>query len=140
MTSFLSTPLNQSTVHVKQTHKLAHQLPCKACEGKSKTLRIYFLHDDHSDNVFSVYLRTISAPLAHSRLAATYRTCLWSIRACTVMSLYTSHIQATAARPHGCNNRAKFVSQRVPTLFSGEFCKLYNEKLTLGMICCSDCS
>ena len=35
---------------------------------------------------------------------------------------------------HGCNNRAKFVGQRVPTLFSGEFRKLNDEKLTLGMI------
>ena len=45
-----------------------------------------------------------------------------------------SHVQATASRPHGCKNRAKYVSQRVPTLFSGEFRKLNNEKLTLGMI------
>ena len=49
-------------------------------------------------------------------------------------SLHTSHIQATAARPYGCNNQAKFASQQIPTLFSGEFCKLNNEKLTLGMI------
>ena len=46
----------------------------------------------------------------------------------------SSHIQATAARPHGCKNRAKYVSQRVPTLFPGEFRKLNNETLTLGMI------
>ena len=83
---------------------------------------------------FSVYLRTVSATLARAWLAATYRTCLWSIRACTVTSPHTSHIQATAARPHGYNNRAKFASERVPTLFSGEFRKLNNEKLTLGMI------
>ena len=31
-------------------------------------------------------------------------------------------------------NRAKYVSQRVPTLFSGKFRKLNNETLTLGMI------
>ena len=82
----------------------------------------------------SVHLRTISALLAHAQLAATYCVCLWSIRACTVMSSHSSHIQATAVRPHGCNNRAKYVSQRVPTLFLGEFCKLNNEKLTLGII------
>ena len=82
----------------------------------------------------SVHLRTVSALLAHTRLAATYRACLWSIRACTVTSPNSSHIQATVARPHGCKNRAEYVSQRVPTLFSGEFRKLNNEKLTLGMI------
>ena len=49
-------------------------------------------------------------------------------------SPHTTHIQATAARPHSCNNRAKFVSQRVPTLFLGEFRKLNNEKLTLRII------
>ena len=82
----------------------------------------------------SVYLRTVSAPLASAWLAATYHACLWSIRACTVTSPHTSLIQATAARPHGCNIQAKFDSQRVPTLFSGKFCKLSNKKLTLGMI------
>ena len=82
----------------------------------------------------SVHLRTVSALLACARLAATYHACLWSIRACTVMSPDSSHIQATAARPHGCKNRAKYVSQRVPTLFSGEFRKLNNETLTLWMV------
>ena len=82
----------------------------------------------------SVYLRTVSAPLARARLAATYRACLWLIRACTMMSPHTSHIQATAARPHGYNNRAKFVSQWVSTLFLGEFRKLNSENLMLGMI------
>ena len=82
----------------------------------------------------SVHLRTVSALLAHARLAATYRACLWSIRACTVTSPDSSHIQAMAARPHGCKNRAKYVSQRVSTLFPGEFRKLNNETLTLGMI------
>ena len=81
-----------------------------------------------------MHLRTVSALLAHAQLAATYRACLWSIRACTVMSPNSSHIQATAARPHGCKNRAKYVSERVPTLFSGEFRKLNNETFILGMI------
>ena len=49
-------------------------------------------------------------------------------------SPHTTHIQAKAARPHSCNNQANFVSRQVPTLFSGEFCKLNNEKLTLGVI------
>ena len=39
-----------------------------------------------------------------------------------------------AAKPQGCNNRAKFVGQQVPTLILGEFRKLNDEKLTLGMI------
>ena len=81
-----------------------------------------------------MYLRTVSALLARDQLAATYCVCLWSIRACTVMSPDSSHIQATAARPHGCKNQAKYVSQRVPTLFSGKVRKLNNEMLTLGMI------
>ena len=46
----------------------------------------------------------------------------------------SSHIQVTAERLHGCKNRAKYVSQRVPTLFSREFHNLNNETLTLGMI------
>ena len=45
-----------------------------------------------------------------------------------------SHVLARASGPHICNNRAKYVSLRVSTLFSGEFQKLNNEKLTLGMI------
>ena len=81
-----------------------------------------------------MHLRIVSALLVCARLAATYRACLWSIRACTVMSPDSSHIQAMAARPRGCKNRTKYVSQRVPTLFSGEFRKLNNETLTLGMI------
>ena len=79
-------------------------------------------------------LKDCLSSLARARLAATYHACLWSIRACTVTSPHINHIQATAAKPHGCNNRAKFVGQRVPTLFSGEFRKLNDEKLTLGMI------
>ena len=83
-----------------------------------------------------MHLRTVSALPARARLAATYRACLWSIRACTVTSPDSSpiHIQATAARRHGCKNRTKYVSQRVPTLFSGKFRKLNNEMLALGMI------
>ena len=81
-----------------------------------------------------MHLRTVSALLAHARLVATYRAHLWSIRACTVMSPDSSHIQATAARPHGCKNRAKYVSQQAPTCSWGEFRKLNNEMLTLGMI------
>ena len=81
-----------------------------------------------------MHLRTVSALLACVRLAATYHACLWSIIACIVTSPHTTHIQATAAKPHGCNSRAKFVGQRVSTLFSWEFCKLNDEKLTLGMI------
>ena len=81
-----------------------------------------------------MHLRTVSALLVRTRLAATYHACLWSIRTCTVTSPHINHIQATAAKPHGCNNRARFVGQRVPTLFSGEFHKLNDEKLTLGMI------
>ena len=86
------------------------------------------------ESTSSVHLRTVSVLLARGRLAATYRACLWSIRACTMTSPDSSHIQATAARLHGCKNGAKYVSQWVPTLFSGEFRKLNNETLTLGMI------
>ena len=89
---------------------------------------------DISSLVISVHLRTVSALLVRAWLVATYHACLWSIRACTVMSPDSSHIQATAARPHHCKNRAKYVSQRVPTLFSGEFHKLNDETLTLVMI------
>ena len=67
----------------------------------------------------SVCLSAVSALLVHARLTATYWACLWSIRACTMTSPHTDHIQATAARPHGCNNWAKYFRQRVPTLFPG---------------------
>ena len=80
---------------------------------------IYVTSMQVSSKAYSVHLRTVSALLACARLAATYHACLWSIRACTMTSPDSSHIQATAARPHGCKNRAKYVSQRFPTLFSG---------------------
>ena len=88
----------------------------KALQG---TRYIKFLLCSGGGGGGSVHLRTVSALLACARLATTYCACLWSIRACTVTSPNSSHIQATAARPHGCKNRAKYVSQRVPTLFSG---------------------
>jgi hypothetical protein len=84
----------------------------------------------------SVYLRTVSTLLVRARLTAPYRAILRSTRAVLWRHPTISHIQATASRLHGCNNRAKYVSQRVPILFSGEFRKLNNEKLAnLGGDC-----
>ena len=58
----------------------------------------------------SVLLRTVPELLTRAWLTATYRACLWSIIACSVTSSHSGHIQATAARPHDCNNRARFCS------------------------------
>ena len=58
--------------------------------------------------VASVLLRTVPKLLAHAWVTATYRACLWSISTCTVTPSHSGHIQATAARPHGCNSQARF--------------------------------
>ena len=58
----------------------------------------------------SVPLRTVPELLTRAWLMATYCPCLWSISVCTVASYNTGHMQATAARPHGCNNWARLCS------------------------------
>ena len=58
----------------------------------------------------SVPLRTVLELLARAWLMATYCPCLWSISVCTVASYDTGHMQATAARRHGCNNQARLCS------------------------------
>ena len=80
-----------------------------------------------------MYLRTVPALLARALLTATYRTCLWLIRACTMILPHSSHIQVTAVRPHGCSNRAKNFSRRVPTLFQGSFATFNGEKRSFGV-------
>ena len=50
---------------------------------------------------YSVYLRPGSELLEHAQLTTSYRSCLWSISACTVGSYYRiEHIQATVLGPH----------------------------------------
>ena len=115
---FVSERMNEANVTVCG-HYCKRSIVCVKVEG------IYY---------YSVHLRTVPALLTRARLTATYRACLRSIRACTVTSPNTCHIQATEARPHGCNNRAKNVGERVSTLFPTKFCRLNNEKRTLGVI------
>ena len=77
------------------------------CESSAGHMNFYCINFYHA---ISVLLRPALELFACTRLTATYRTCLWSVSTCTVMSSHTGLIQATAARPHGCNNQARICS------------------------------
>ena len=63
--------------------------------------------------LYPVTLRTVSGLLSHPRQAATYRVCLWSIRACTMTSPHINHIQHTMYKPRQQGHMAAIIKQNV---------------------------